>query len=453
MNSNPKNDNQETKQNQTIAGVVLMVVFMLGFGLFVYAKKHAAKDVQIDEKEFAGIFDRKFNNSTDEALIEKQNQKLASMNQNIEKLSQEQEKKLLNERERAGLDKSHIESTISQMKERIEALEKENKSAKNKLSQMASKKSTIVRPPSRKEQIQKAQYKRQFNEQRMYQRAPMRHVRFVRKPKVKKKRTSDNYVWAGTQVEGVLVTGILGDAGINGSKNKGNGVIRLIGNGDMPSKKKSHLKDCTIIYSSYGDLSGNSAVVRLVTLSCASNKMNFEKRVYGSVYDSDAMQDLRGTPILNTSPLLKYSTAAGILAGIGKGLENAGNVQALNANGTISSFSSTSLVQQAAGGGLSYPSEKISEYIMKIADIYHPLVVIKPGRKVTIVFNKGFWTDDSVEKQTSESRQKKGYSQARHYPNQNMPKATPTSRSSEQASLDELLKNNPSLNKPLFKGI
>jgi conjugal transfer pilus assembly protein TraB len=242
MNSNPKNDNQETKQNQTIAGVVLMVVFMLGFGLFVYAKKHAAKDIQIDEKEFAGIFDRKFNNSTDEALIEKQNQKLASMNQNIEKLSQEQEKKLLNERERAGLDKTHIESTINQMKERIEALEKENKSAKNKLSQMASKKSTIVRPPSRKEQIQKAQYKRQFNEQRMYQRAPMRHVRFVRKPKVKKKRTSDNYVWAGTQVEGVLVTGILGDAGINGSKNKGNGVIRLIGNGDMPSKKKSHLK-------------------------------------------------------------------------------------------------------------------------------------------------------------------------------------------------------------------
>lgn len=42
---------------------------------------------------------------------------------------------------------------------------------------------------------------------------------------------------------------------------------------------------------------------------------------------------------------------------------------------------------------MSNPANKISDYIMKIADIYHPLVVARAGRRVSIMFTKGFWID------------------------------------------------------------
>ena len=42
---------------------------------------------------------------------------------------------------------------------------------------------------------------------------------------------------------------------------------------------------------------------------------------------------------------------------------------------------------------MSNPANRISDYIMKIADIYHPLVVARAGRHVSVLFTKGFWID------------------------------------------------------------
>ena len=161
----------------------------------------------------------------------------------------------------------------------------------------------------------------------------------------------------------------------------------------MPNGVKSRLKDCMVIISSYGDLSGDSAVIHLRTLSCASKKINFEKKVYGTVFDTDSMQDIRGTSILNTKPLLGYTAAAGLLAGLGDGIKSVGSAQSINSNGSVTSFGTDSLARGAIGGALTNPANKISDYVMKIADIYHPLVVVRGGRKVTVQFTKGFWID------------------------------------------------------------
>jgi conjugal transfer pilus assembly protein TraB len=105
------------------------------------------------------------------------------------------------------------------------------------------------------------------------------------------------------------------------------------------------------------------------------------------------MQDLRGTPILKTKPLLSYSAAAGIIAGVGDGLQKYGSAQTINSNGSLTTFSASNIAQSAAGGAISNPANRVSEYIMKIADIYHPLVVARAGRKVSLLFTKGFWID------------------------------------------------------------
>lgn len=192
-----------------------------------------------------------------------------------------------------------------------------------------------------------------------------------------------------------MLSGAKGDAGINGSKNMGTALIRLDSDGVMPNNRHSRLSGCLAIVSTYGDLSDDAVVMHLETLSCAKPNLSFEQKVYGSVYDLDAMEDLRGTSILKTKPLLEYSAAAGILAGFGDGLKNLNTAQTINPGaGTITTYGqATTLAQSAAGGAVSNPANKISDYIMKIADIYHPLVVARAGRRVSVMFTKGFWID------------------------------------------------------------
>ncbi|APS84675.1 hypothetical protein AVM71_16330 (plasmid) [Piscirickettsia salmonis] len=132
-------------------------------------------------------------------------------------------------------------------------------------------------------------------------------------------------------------------------------------------------------------------MIHLETLSCASKKYSFEKKVYGSVFDLDAMQDLRGVPVLKASPILGYAAAAGMLSGLGKGISDSGTTTSVTGSGVVQT--PTSVGKSAFGQGAQNAGDKISDYLMKIADIYHPIAVAHAGRKVTVLFQAGFWVD------------------------------------------------------------
>ena len=204
-------------------------------------------------------------------------------------------------------------------------------------------------------------------------------------------RNASNYVWAGSFATGYLLTGIIGDAGTNSTKNKGTVAIKLTTNGTMPNGQHSHLHGCVALGSTYGDLSSDSDVIHLETLSCAGKKYSFEKKVYGSVFDLDAMQDLRGIPVLKVKPILSYAAVAGMISGIGTGVSASGTTQSVTGSGIVST--PTSVGRSMLGGGLSKPADKITDYLMSIANMYHPIVVAHAGRKVTVLFQAGFWID------------------------------------------------------------
>ncbi len=297
-------------------------------------------------------------------------------------------------------EESDNQTMMVQLKKQLERLELENKSINEKLQIALLKKeqsneiSLPIRPPSR-EEIQ-ARHQQQIHlEKEQYSKAGLQTIHFNYRRNHDIERSPDNYVWAGTHVEGFMLSGAKGDAGINGSKNMGTAVIQLDSDGTMPNNRHSKLRGCLAIVSTYGDLSDDAVIMHLETLSCAKPNLSFEQKVYGSVYDLDAMQDVRGTSILKTKPLLEYSTAAGLIAGLGDGLKNLNTAQTINpAVGTITTYGQAStLAQSAAGGALTNPANKVSDYIMKIADIYHPLVIARAGRKVSVMFTKGFWID------------------------------------------------------------
>ena len=394
MNPPKINANKLAKKEQLKHAAVLLCVLGACYGFYLTSSAERKKPELETPAHFDGVFNSKFNQDSDEALIKQQQAQIDSLKELVTQKVQNKEVISIAENED---NKALIETIQKQLSE----LHKDNKKMKEQLqvallaSQQASLAKVVTRPPTREEMEEKLAEKRRLD-RKMLSKSGLETVHFNRRKRARlEERTPRNYVWAGTFAEGVLLTGILGDAGINGSKNMGTALIRLTSGGIMPNNQRSHLEDCSALVSTYGDLSGSSVILHLETLSCAGKDINFEQKVYGSVFDLDAMQDLRGTSILKTKPLLGYSAAAGMLAGIGDGLKNYNTAQSINPSvGTITTYgSATSLAQSAAGGALSNPANRISDYVMKIADIYHPLVVARAGRKVSVLFTKGFWID------------------------------------------------------------
>lgn len=384
--------NKDAKIEQIRNALILLAIAGMCIGFYAYSEHAQKKPPEIEDAAFDGTFDTTFNQASDEALIEKQQHELNALKDVVDESKKQQEEAL-----KASAPDENTKALMEAMQEKLAHLEAEHQKTNEQLqvalAMNAQSAGVMARPPTR-EEMEEARLRRIRANREMYMNAGLETVQFnTHRKKEKITRTHRNYVWAGTFVEGVLLTGILGDAGINGSKNMGTALIRLTSGGIMPNEQRSHLEGCTVLCSTYGDLSGSSVVLHLETLSCASKSINFEQKAYGSVFDLDAMQDLRGTSILKTKPLLGYTAAAGMLAGIGDGLANYGSAQSINSNGSVMTFSPSRITQSAAGGALINPANRISDYVMKIADIYHPLVVARAGRRVSVLFTKGFWID------------------------------------------------------------
>lgn len=391
----PLNLNLTSKREQYRHAAVLITILGVSLGFYKYSAHVEKPQLAQTDIQFDGIFGESFSQDSDEALIEKQQKELEALKNTVEENAKKQESA-----KEPAID-ANTKALITAMQTKLDEVELENKKMNEQLQVTLAMNaqgglgSMVSRPPTREEQ-EAHQLERQNATREMVRNAGLETVRFnSRNRRRGEERTAQNYVWAGSFFEGVMLTGIQGDAGINGSKNMGTALIRLTSDGIMPNEKRSHLEGCFVLVSTYGDLSASSVVLHVETVSCAGKIINFEQKAYGAVFDLDAMQDLRGTSILKTKPLLGYSAAAGMLAGIGDGLKNYNTAQTINPSvGTITAYGSAqALGQSAAGGALSNPANRISDYIMKIADIYHPLVVARAGRRVSVLFTKGFWID------------------------------------------------------------
>ena len=372
------NTNNKAHKEQLKHLAILLSVLSAALGYYLYSTHETLKIIHQEQGGFDPIFNAKFNQNTDEALIEKQQNELNQVKDTL-KVHEDMQKESSVESQKEKEAISAHENLFKEMQTKISQLEEDNKKIAEQLQ------ATFV--------MNAANSKPQLEEKVDFESRNFETIRFNSRKPVDEVRTPDNYVWAGTIVEGYMESGATGDAGINGSKNQGTALIRLSSNGIMPNDKSSRLDGCKVIASYYGDLSAETIVMRPEVISCATRRINLEQKVFGAVYDLDAMQDVRGTAILKTKPLLTYTAAAGALVGIGTGLQNWGSAQSINSNGSIMTFSPSSMVRTASGAAMATPATKLADYIMKIAEIYHPLVVARAGRRITVLFTKGFWID------------------------------------------------------------
>ena len=221
-------------------------------------------------------------------------------------------------------------------------------------------------------------------------------------------KSAAHYVPSGTFATAVVLGGVDADASVD-SQNKNNGTIlfKIISRGTLPNGKHSDLTGCFVTASAYGDISSERAYIKLDKLSCAqNNRPIIDKEVTGWAFFGGKV-GIKGIPLMRDGRVVQWAGISGALSGVAQAAQYAQSVQTFGTYGGAASVVPSSKIGAfSAYGGASKAAEKLSEYYIKRAEQYHPVIQVGAGNKVNIVFKDGFYLDDEPAKERVEQYSK-----------------------------------------------
>jgi conjugal transfer pilus assembly protein TraB len=205
---------------------------------------------------------------------------------------------------------------------------------------------------------------------------------------------SESYVPSGTFVSAVVLGGADADASVNGqSKNNGVMLFKLLQPGTLPNGQHSHLQGCFVTASSYGDISSERAFVVLDKLSCViPGHPIIDKSVTGWAFFGGKV-GIKGIPLMRDNKIMQWAGISGALSGIASAAQYSQSIQSISPLGNSTTVPGSNIAPYAAYGGASKAAEVLSNYYVKRAEQYHPVIQVGSGNLVTIVFKEGFYLE------------------------------------------------------------
>lgn len=194
------------------------------------------------------------------------------------------------------------------------------------------------------------------------------------------------FIPAGSFAKAVLLGGVDAPANTLSQTNPEPILLRFVEDGHLPNDTQATLKGCVATAAVVGDISSERGHIRLERLSCIRAAGAIELSVEGSVFGADGKNGVRGQPVWREGKRLQRAAMAGFLSGVTNQLQNLTPTSQDTAN-TNSKF----MLQQGLTQGATSALDKLSEYHIKRAENYHPIIQIDAGKTVDVVFLKGFY--------------------------------------------------------------
>lgn len=221
------------------------------------------------------------------------------------------------------------------------------------------------------------------------------------------KKTTLPWIPSGSFSEAVMIEGADANASVTGQQNTSPVVITLMGDVSMPNGRTYNLDQCRVTGEIYGDISSERGDVRTKNISCIlKNGKHIDMPFEGHV-SYQGKQGIRGKPVMRNGDIIFNAGAAGLLSGFGEGIKSAATPSV--GLGATASVSGADIFKQGIGGGASKAADTLSQYWIKRAEQYHPVIDIGAGNAVTVVFQQGFQLktieDDAAEKALKEAPQ------------------------------------------------
>ena len=204
---------------------------------------------------------------------------------------------------------------------------------------------------------------------------------------------------AGSHAEAVVLAGVDASAGISSQGDPRPVLLRLTGPawtaapsaGDGAALSVD-LAGCTVTGAAHGDLSSEKVYARLRTLTCAGPEPGtvVETRVAGFVANA-GKAGVRGPVVSREGALVEKAFLAGLVSGVGQGVSGAFAPQAV-ASGGAAAVANTGLAdigRAGLGAGAASAGQKVADYLIRRAEQYQPVIQLRAGTRVTVVFIEG----------------------------------------------------------------
>lgn len=209
-------------------------------------------------------------------------------------------------------------------------------------------------------------------------------------------KNSRYYIPETTFITGYLIGGLAVSTAMSAPDSNTTPVViklRKLGNENLPDNFSVDISTCTILGSSYGDLSSERAIVRLEKMICTDPKTELvtTTSVAGTVYGDDGANGIKGTVISTGSKHIKAAMMGGIVSGLG---QSAKGQEALTISpiGVASAGKQTmvDMLKKGAFAGAGNAAEKVADYYLKLAESVSPILSVPAGARVEVMFLKGF---------------------------------------------------------------
>ena len=206
-------------------------------------------------------------------------------------------------------------------------------------------------------------------------------------------------VWlpAGAHAQAVVLAGVDAAAGVSSQGDPRPVLMRITGPAWTAAENGEALSvdvdGCTVTGAAHGDLSSEKVYVRFRTMTCAGPRAGtvVETEVAGFVAGS-GKTGVRGPVVSREGALVEKAFLAGMVSGVGQGVAQAFQPQAVATGAGGAAVANTALSdigRAGLGAGASSAGQKVADYMIRRAEQYQPVIQLQAGTKVTLVFLEG----------------------------------------------------------------
>ena len=217
----------------------------------------------------------------------------------------------------------------------------------------------------------------------------------------KKGRSIENYLPAMSYVKATVVSGVDASVGINATSDPRPALFRVEGKAiNAMYEDKAQLVDlrgCMVLGSARGDLSSERVFVRLEKMSCSfSDGIIHEMKVNGYA-TGVGKAGIRGKVVSREGDLITKGFLAGVVSGVGGGMadryKNPSSVLGIGQQPETKD-----ILRSGVGSGLQNSTDRISDYMIKRAEQYQPVIMLPAGSETELVFTDGVYLDGGKDK-------------------------------------------------------
>lgn len=202
---------------------------------------------------------------------------------------------------------------------------------------------------------------------------------------------------AGSHAEAVVIAGVDASAGVVSQGDPRPVLLRITGPAWTAAEdgiaQSVDIAGCTVTGAAHGELSSEKVYVRLQTLTCAGQEDGtvVETTVAGFVAGM-GKTGVRGPVVSREGALVERAFLAGLVSGAGQGVATAFAPQAIATGTTTSAVANTGLDdigRAGIGAGAGTAGRRVSDYLIRRAEQYQPVIQLQAGTEVTVVFLEG----------------------------------------------------------------